>query len=93
MIAKCPKTPKDNKKRRKQVHFNEKGYRACDNSKNYNDHKIYAYVARMSSDDECKSVKYDDSSQLTNLILRFGRNVPYDARSFVFNSGVIRRYG
>ena len=31
MIAKCPKPPKDNDKRRRQVHFNEKGNRACDN--------------------------------------------------------------
>ena len=42
MIAKCPKSPKDNYKRRKQVHFNEKGNRACDNGENNNDHKIYA---------------------------------------------------
>ena len=32
MIAKCPNPPKDNEKRRKQVHFNEKGNCACDNS-------------------------------------------------------------
>ena len=31
LIAKCPKPPKGNEKRRKQVHFNEKGNRACDN--------------------------------------------------------------
>ena len=29
-------------------------------------------MARMSSDDECKSVKYGDSSQLTNWILDSG---------------------
>ena len=69
MIAKCPKPPKDNEKRQKQVHFNEKGNSACDNGKNDNDHKIYVYMARMSSDDERKSVKYGDSSQLTNWIL------------------------
>ena len=55
MIAKCPKPPKDNKKRRKQVRFNEEGNHACDNGKNNDDHKIYAYMARMSSDDERKS--------------------------------------
>ena len=66
MIAKCPNPPKDNDKRRKQVRFNEKGNRACDNGKNNDDHKIYAYMERMSSDDERKSVKYGDSSQLTN---------------------------
>ena len=62
MIAKCPKPPKDNQKRRKQVHFNEKVNRACDNGEDNDDHKIKAYMARMSSDDERKSVKYGDSS-------------------------------
>ena len=69
MIAKCPYPPKDNKKRRKQVRFNEKGNRACDNGKDNDDHKIYASMARMSSDDKRKNGKYDDRSQLTNWIL------------------------
>ena len=72
MIAKYPKPPKDNEKRRKSVRFNEKGNRACNNSEDDNDHKIYAYMARMSSDDERKSVKYGNSSQLTNWILDSG---------------------
>ena len=37
MIEKFPKPPKDNKKQRKQVRFNEKGNRACDNSEYEND--------------------------------------------------------
>ena len=41
LIAKCPKPPKDNEKRRKRVRFNEKGNRACNNGKNNDDHKIY----------------------------------------------------
>ena len=69
MIAKYPKPPKDNKKRRRQVRFNKKGNRACNNSENKDDHKIYASMAWMSSNDERKSVKYGDSSQLTNWIL------------------------
>ena len=69
MNAKCPKPPKDNENRRRQVHFNEKGNCACNNSKNNYDHKIYASMACMSSNDEHKSVKYGDSSQLTNWIL------------------------
>ena len=69
MIAKCPKPPKDNEKRLKQVRFNEKGNRACNNGENDDDHKIYASMKRMSSNDERKSVKYGDSSQLTNWIL------------------------
>ena len=69
MIAKCPKPPKYNEKRKKQVRFNEKVNRACDNGKDNNDHKIYASMAQMYSDDERKSVKYGDSSQLTNWIL------------------------
>ena len=52
--------------------FNEKVNRACDNGKNNDDHKIYASMARMYSDDERKSVKYGDSSQLTNWILYSG---------------------
>ena len=70
MIAKCPKPPKDNDKRRKQVHFNEKVNRACDNGKDNDDHKIYTSMERMSSDDKRKSVKYGDSSQLNNWIYR-----------------------
>ena len=63
---------KRNEKRLKQVRFNKKGNRACDNGENDNDHKIYASMARMSSDDERKSVNYGDSSQLTNLIFDLG---------------------
>ena len=70
--CKISKTPKDNEKRRKQVRFNDKGNRACDNGENNDDHKIYASMARMSSDDERKIVKYGDSSQLTNWILDSG---------------------
>ena len=44
-IAKCPKPPKDNEKRRKQVRFNEKGNISRDNGKNNDDHKIYASMA------------------------------------------------
>ena len=72
IIAKCPKPPKYNEKRRKQVRFNENINYACDNSKDNDDHKIYASMAQMSSDDEHKSVKYGDSSQLTNWILDSG---------------------
>ena len=33
MIEKCPKPPKDNEKRQRQVRFNKKGNRACDTAK------------------------------------------------------------
>ena len=72
MIAKCPKPPKDNDKRRKKVRFNEKGNRACDNGENNNDHKIYTSMERMSSNDKRSSEKYGDSSQLTNWNLDSG---------------------
>ena len=72
MIAKCPNPPTDNEKRRKSVLFNEKGNRACNNGKDNNDHKIYPSMARMSSDNECKSGEYGDSSKLTNWILDSG---------------------
>ena len=55
MVAKCPKPPKDNENRRKQVRFHEKGNRAFNNGEDNDDHNIYAYMARMSSDDERKS--------------------------------------
>ena len=72
MIKKCPKLPKDNEKWQKQVHFNEKGNRACGNGEDSDGHNIYASMARMSSDDKLKSVKYGDSSQFTNQILDAG---------------------
>ena len=55
MIEKCPKPPKDNEKRSNEERFNEKVNRACDNGEDEKDHKIYASMARMSSDDERKS--------------------------------------
>ena len=72
MIAKFPKPPKDNEKRRKQVRFNEKVNRACDNGKNNSDQKIYASMVRMSRNDKRSSGNYGDSSQLTNWILDSG---------------------
>ena len=53
--------------------FNEqKVNRACDNGEDNDNHKIYAPMTRMSSDDKRKGVKYRDSSQLTNWILDLG---------------------
>ena len=52
MIAKCPNPPKDNEKPRRQERFNKKGNCACDNGENNDDHKIYASMERMSSNDE-----------------------------------------
>ena len=72
MIAKCPKPPKENEKRQRQVLFNEKCNRACNNGKNDDDHKIYASIARMYSNDKISSENYDDSSKLTNWILDSG---------------------
>ena len=72
MITKFPNPPKDNEKRRNRVRFNEKGNRACDNGEDNDDHKIYASMARMSSNDKRKSENYGDSSQLTNWILDSG---------------------
>ena len=72
MIAKFPKQPIDNEKCRRQVHFNENFNRASNNGDDNDDHKIYASMAQMSTDDERKSVKYGDSLQLTNWILDLG---------------------
>ena len=52
MIEKRPKAPKDSEKRRKSDKSKEKGYRACNNSDYDNDLKVYASMARMSSDEK-----------------------------------------
>ena len=52
--------------------MNEKGNRACNNGKNNDDQKIYASMARMSSNDKRSIEKYGDSSQLINRILDLG---------------------
>ena len=62
MITKCPNPEKDNEKRQKEVRFNEKGNPACNNSETNSDQKIYASMARMSSNDKCSSENYCDSS-------------------------------
>ena len=72
LIAKYPKPPKENEKRRNQVHFNEKGNRVCDNGENNSDHKIYAYMERISGNEECPSGNFGDSSKWTNWILDSG---------------------
>ena len=69
LIAKFPKPPKENDKRKKQVRFNEKDNRACNNGKNNSDQKIYASKAHMSGNDECPSGNFGDVSQLTNWVL------------------------
>ena len=66
MIAKCPKPPKESEKRRKSERSKGKGNCACDNSNDENDHKIYASMVLMSSDDKRESKDYGDSSQLIN---------------------------
>ena len=45
IIAKCPK----------QVYFNEKVNRACNNGKNNSDCDIYASMERITSNDEWKN--------------------------------------
>ena len=72
MIAKCPKPPKDSEKRRKSDKSKEKGNRACNNSDDENDLKVYASMARISSDEKRENKDYGNSSQLTNWILDSG---------------------
>ena len=50
----------------------KKVYRACNNSKNNSEQKIYASMTRMSGNDECPSENFVDSSQLTTCILDSG---------------------
>ena len=60
---------------RKSV-FNERGNNAKqffpDNGDNDNDQKIYAYMARMSGNDNISSRDFGDRSKLTNRILDSG---------------------
>ena len=72
MIAKFPKPPKDSEKRHKSKKSKGKGYRACDNSDDDNELKVYASMARMSNDDKREIKGCGNSSQLTNLILDSG---------------------
>ena len=51
LIAKCTNPPEENEKQRKQVRFNEKVIRACNNDENNSDQKIDAYMSRMSGND------------------------------------------
>ena len=69
LIAKFPKPPKYNEKRKKQVRFNEKGNCACDNGENNSDQNTYASMAHMSGNDKCPGGNFGESSQLTNWIL------------------------
>ena len=50
LIAECLKPPKNNKKWRRQVHFNEKVNRARDNSKNNSDQNIYVSISYLQTD-------------------------------------------
>ena len=72
MIAKCPKPPKDSDKRHKSKKSKKKVNRACDNSNDENDLKVYASMARISSDDKRENKDYGNSLQLTNWILDSG---------------------
>ena len=62
MIAKCPKPPKDSEKRRKSERSKEKDNRACDNSDDDDELKVYASMVRMSSDYKRENKHYGDSS-------------------------------
>ena len=49
--AKFPRSAKNYEKHRKQVHLNEKGNRACNNSQNKSNQNINAFMERMSDND------------------------------------------
>ena len=61
LIKKFPKPPKENKKPRKKIRFNEKVNRACNNRKNNSDQNIYEYMERMSGNDKFTSGNFGDS--------------------------------
>ena len=76
LIDKCLKPPKYEKKRQNQVCFNERGncspQKESENGDNDNNQKIYAYMARMSVNDQSSGRDFGDSSQSTNCILDSG---------------------
>ena len=55
MIAKFLKPPKESEKRHKSKKSREKGNRACDNSDDDNELKVYTSMARMSNDEKRES--------------------------------------
>ena len=61
LIVKCPKQPKENKKRRNQVRFNENDNCACKNGENNSNQKMCLSIARMSVNDKCLSGNFGDS--------------------------------
>ena len=93
MIAKFPKPPKESEKRRKSEKSKEKGNLACDNSNDDNDLKVYASMARMSSDDKHENKDYGDSLQLTNWIFDSGATCHMTPEVTKFHSRIIRGYG
>ena len=58
-----------NEKRRNSDKSKEKGNRACDNSDDDNDLKLYASMARMYSDDKRENKDYGNSLQWINWFL------------------------
>ena len=68
-IATFPKPPKENQKRRNQVHFNEKVIVHATTVGNNSDQNIYASVTPISGNDECTSENFGESLQFTNYIL------------------------
>ena len=67
-----PNPPKENVKRQKQLHFNEKCNHACDNGEDNSDQKKYAYMECITGNDECPSGNFGESLQFTNWILDSG---------------------
>ena len=65
LIYKCPKPPKDKKKRHNQVRFNERGncssLKGSENGDNNNDQNIYASMSQMSGNDESYSRYFAES--------------------------------
>ena len=88
LIAKSQNPQKDNKRRQQQVILNEKGSCACNNGKNNSDQKIYAYMARVSGNDDCVSENFGDRSQLNNWIRDSGEtcHMTPDVSDFITGS-------
>ena len=67
MLENFPKPPKDNQKQRGQVRVNEKGNRAYKNRENNDDHKIYASMAKFSS----------NNAKVKNMVTVHNRPIGY----------------
>ena len=68
---------------------NHESQKECNNGKNNNYQKIYAYMARMSDNEGCPGRDFRDSFQLTNWILDSGATCHITPEVWYFIPGLL----